>query len=48
MPAIAPATIVELACRSGVDVALKRISETLGLLRKPRRSDAEPSRRVAC
>jgi MerR family mercuric resistance operon transcriptional regulator len=37
MPAIAPATIAELARRSGVDVASIRLYERVGLLPKPRR-----------
>jgi DNA-binding transcriptional MerR regulator len=37
MPAIAPATIAELARKSGVDVASIRLYERIGLLPKPRR-----------
>jgi len=37
MPAIAPATIAELAHRSGIDVASIRLYERIGLLPKPRR-----------
>jgi DNA-binding transcriptional MerR regulator len=37
MPAIAPATIAELARRAGVDVALIRLYEKVGLLPRPRR-----------
>jgi MerR family mercuric resistance operon transcriptional regulator len=37
MPALAPATIAELARRSGVDVASIRLYEEMGLLPKPRR-----------
>jgi DNA-binding transcriptional MerR regulator len=37
MPAIAPATIAELARRSGVDVASIRLYEKIGLLPRPRR-----------
>ena len=37
MPAIAPATIAELARKAGVDVASARSYEEMGLLPKPRR-----------
>ena len=37
MPAIAPATIAELARKAGVDVALVRSYEEMGLLPRPRR-----------
>lgn len=37
MPASAPATIAELARRSGVDVAMIRLYEKMGFLPKPRR-----------
>jgi MerR family transcriptional regulator, mercuric resistance operon regulatory protein len=37
MPALAPATIAELARRSGIDVASIRLYEEIGLLPRPRR-----------
>lgn len=37
MPAIAPATIAELARKAGIDVASVRSYEEMGLLPKPRR-----------
>lgn len=37
MPAIAPATIAELARKSGIDVASIRLYEKMGLLPRPRR-----------
>ena len=37
MPAIAPATIAELAHKSGVDAATIRLYEKMGLLPRPRR-----------
>lgn len=37
MPAIAPATIAELARKAGVDVALVRSYEEMGLIPRPRR-----------
>ena len=37
MPAIAPATIAELARKAGVDVALARSYEEMGLIPRPRR-----------
>ncbi len=37
MPAIAPATIAELARKAGIDVALVRSYEDMGLLPRPRR-----------
>jgi MerR family transcriptional regulator, mercuric resistance operon regulatory protein len=38
MPALAPATIAELARKSGIDVASIRLYEAMNLLPKPRRS----------
>lgn len=38
MPAIAPATIAELARKSGIDVASIRLFEEMNLLPRPRRS----------